>query len=115
MSASVRVPPRTRFEVGQETNSGLRSIRNTSIVPSLHIRRYFAAVAPPKPPPTTITRPIGLDGTPGWVTQPDRSEVAAAAPEAFRNSRRLIRLMVVSYRLFCAEKYAASASICSSL
>src|SRR5712691_9994407 len=115
MSARVRVPPRTRFEVGQEMNSGLRSIRNTSIAPSLHMRRYFAAVAPPKPPPTTITRPIGFDGTLGWVTQPDRREVAAAAPEAFRNSRRLTRLIVASYLAFCAEKYAASASICSSL
>src|SRR5207249_10435980 len=113
MSARVRVPPRTRFEVGQEMNSELRSIRNTSIVPSLHMRRYFAAVAPPKPPPTTITRPIGFDGTPGWVTQPDRSEVAAAAPEAFRNSGRLTPLIVAPYLLSFADKSAAGASLWS--
>src|SRR2546428_12396207 len=107
MSARVRLPPRTRFEVGQEMNSALRSIKNTSIVPSLHMRRYFAAVAPPKPPPMTITRPIGLDGPLGWVTQPDRSEVAAAAPEGFRDSRRLIRLMIASYLPLCTEKNAA--------
>src|SRR5712691_4639611 len=111
MSPIVLVPPRTRLDVGQEMNSALRSIRTTSIAPSLHMRRYFAAVAPPKPPPMTITRPIGLDVALGCVMQPGRNEVAAAAPEALRKSRRLIRFIVASYLAFCAEKYAASASI----
>src|SRR5437660_12688416 len=93
MSARVRVPPRTRFEVGQEMNSGLRSIRNTSIVPSLHMRRYFAAVAPPKPPPMTMTRPMGFDGTAGPVAQPGSSEAAAMALGVFRKTPRDIRVM----------------------
>src|SRR5438309_10385609 len=108
MSARVLVPPRTRFEVGQEMNSGLRSIRNTSIVPSLHMRRYFAAVAPPKPPPMTMTRPMGLDGAAGAIAQPGSSEAAAKALEVFRKSRRASRFMAASYLAFCAEKYAAS-------
>ena len=78
------------------------------------MRRYFAAVAPPNPPPMTITRPIGFAGALGCVMQPGRSEVAAA-PEIFRKSRRVNPLMIVSYLALCSEKYAASASICSSV
>src|SRR5438132_11526004 len=111
MSARVRVPPRTRFEVGQEMNSALRSIRNTSIVPSLHMRRYFAAVAPPKPPPMTMTRPMGLDGAAGAIEQTGSSEAAAKALEVFRKSRRGSRFMAASYRAFDDEQYAESSSL----
>src|SRR5207302_268134 len=107
MSARVLVPPRTRLEVGQEMNSELRSIRNTSIVPSLQMRRYFAAVAPPKPPPMTMTRPMGPDGAVGSIAQPGSSEAAARALEVFRKSRRASRFIAASYLAFCAEKYAA--------
>src|SRR5437899_12924944 len=107
MSARVLVPPSIRFEVGQEINSALRSIRNTSIVPVLHIRRYFAAVAPPKPPPMTMTRPMGLDAAVGSIAQPGSRDAAAKAPEVFRNSRRASRFMAASYLAFCAEKYRA--------
>src|SRR5258706_2885499 len=47
-----------------------------------HMRRYFAAVAPPKPPQTTITS--ALYEVPA---QPAADSIAAAA-ESFRNSRR---------------------------
>ena len=53
-------------------------------------------------------------GALGCVMQPGRSEVAAA-PEIFRKSRRVNPLMIVSYLALCSEKYAASASICSSV
>src|SRR5258706_12492040 len=81
----------------------------------LHMRRYFAAVAPPYPPPMTMTRPTGLDGAEGSVAQAGRSDAAARAPEVLRKSRRGGRFMAASYLAFCAEKYAASASICSSV
>src|SRR5712692_8399968 len=107
MSPIVLVPPRTRLDVGQDMNSALRSIRNTSMAPPPHTRRYFAAVAPPNPAPMTITRPIGFAGTLGCVMQPGRSDVAAA-PEIFRKSRRVNRLMIVSYLALFSEKYPAS-------
>jgi len=47
----------TRFDSGHETNLSPRSTSVTSILPSLHLRMYFAHVAPPYPPPTTTTRP----------------------------------------------------------
>src|SRR6266852_1360267 len=115
MSERVFVPPSTRFDRGQEMNSALRSIKNTSIEPPLHMRRYFAAVAPPEPPPMTMTRPMGLDGAAGYIAQPGRSDVAARAPEVLRKSRRVNRFMAAFYLAFCAEKYAASASTCSSV
>src|SRR6267142_182871 len=106
MSERVFVPPSTRLDRGQEMNSALRSIRNTSIEPLLHVRRYFAAVAPPYPPPMTMTRPTGLEGAAGSIAQPGRSDVAARALEVFRKSRRVSRFMAASYLAFCAEKYA---------
>src|SRR2546423_11257478 len=108
MSASVRVPPRIRFEVGQEMNSALRSIRNTSIVPSLHMRRYFAAVAPPKPPPMTMTRPMGFDGTAGPGAPPGGSEGAAGAVGGFRKKRPGKRFIGAAFRpLFVGDKTAS--------
>ena len=62
-----------------------------------------------------MTRPMGLDGAAGSIAQPGSSEAAAKALEVFRKSRRASRFMAASYLAFCAEKYAASASICSSL
>src|SRR2546423_14766361 len=97
MSARVRVPPRTRFEVGQEMNSGLRSIRNTSIVPSLHMRRYFAAVAPPKPPPMTMTRPMGFDGTAGPGGQPGGGAAAARGLDGASRTRAASRVIAARH------------------
>src|SRR5262245_12443532 len=68
-------------------------MRNTSIRRALHIRTYLAQVAPPYPPPITITRPIGFGGVAGSVAQPERmpgvAAAAALAPIALMNSRRL--------------------------
>ena len=47
MSAICRLPPITRFDSGHETNSLPRSTSVTSILRSLHMRTYLAAVAPP--------------------------------------------------------------------
>src|SRR3989454_3532186 len=82
MSRIVRLPPSTRFEIGQEMNSLARSTSTTSISGS-HRRTYFAAVAPPKPAPITSTR--ALLGA-GALAQP---ATESAAP-SLRNSRRLI-------------------------
>jgi hypothetical protein len=41
--------------VVQETKVGEGSINVTSMLPPEKIFKYFAVVAPPKPPPTTIT------------------------------------------------------------
>src|SRR5262249_44702491 len=75
----------------------------TSIAESC-IRTYFAAVAPPQPPPMTTTRrPVRFgersDGVlvavieSPLLAQPARPETATATPEARRNSRRVIRAM----------------------
>ena len=46
MSCIVFEPPRTKLEIGQETNSALRSMSVTSTF-GAHILMYRAAVAPP--------------------------------------------------------------------
>jgi hypothetical protein len=50
------------------------------------MRTYFAAVAPPYPPPTTATRARGLDGGP--AAHPAAIDVQAAAPTARKRLRR---------------------------
>src|SRR5712692_5156479 len=49
-----------------------------------------AAVAPAKPPPTTTTRPAAPCARAGMGNN------AAAAPAALRNSRRLLRVLVMA-------------------
>src|SRR5258707_15640418 len=95
MSDIVLEPPSTRLEVGQETKDRLRSTSVTSIAGS-HMRRYFAAVAPPKPPPITTTRAFG-PALPVPVLAQPAAESAAAAPVSFRNSRRFRCAIRVSY------------------
>src|SRR5712692_3965888 len=80
-SLSDLLPPRTRFESGHEMNALSRSTITTSIAGS-HIRTYFAAVAPPKPPPITTTR--ALDGV---VVAHPATEIA---PAILRKSRRFM-------------------------
>jgi len=94
-------------------NSALRSIRTPRSCFAPHAR-YFAAVAPPKPPPMTMTRADGPGRGGGSIAQPGSSEAAAKALESSGNrvgqsvhGRLLSRLL--------REKYAASASICSSV
>src|SRR6185503_7517287 len=103
MSATVLVPPRTRFDSGHEMNAASGSMSVTSIAPSLHIRTYFAAVAPPYPPPITTTLPRAALAV---VAQPGRYEAAAAVPltppSARRNSRRRID-RVLPRRFLCGE------------
>jgi hypothetical protein len=66
-------------------NSAFGSTSVTSMRPSLHMRKYFAAVAPPNPPPTTTT--LGL-GPLIMLAQPGSAAIVEAAPIAFRKSRR---------------------------
>ena len=98
-----RTPLTTRFENGQEMNLSLGSSRTTSIAGSC-MRTYLAAVAPPQPPPITITRrPLRFGarspgvlvvvGAPPVLAQPARPERATTADEALRNSLRVIRAM----------------------
>src|SRR5512137_2756990 len=102
ISASDLLPPSTRFDSGHETNAALASTSVPSTLPSLHIRMYFAAVAPPYPPPTTTTLPA--DGPPLPVdAQPATAAAAPAADTAFRNSRRCMPMAVSSLRLLCGE------------
>ena len=68
-------PPSTRLEIGQEMKLGSRSTSTTSILGS-HMRMYFAAVAPPKPPPITTTR--ALEGV-AVLAQPAARRAARAA------------------------------------
>src|SRR5258706_15997039 len=82
-------PASTRLETGQETKPESRSTSVTSIAGS-HRRMYLAAVAPPKPAPTTTTRPRDF----AVVAQPAAAS-AAAETESFRNSRRL-RFFIVA-------------------
>ena len=46
----------TRLLMMHDTCFTRGSTRVTSTLPLLHIRIYFATVAPAKPPPTTTTR-----------------------------------------------------------
>src|SRR3546814_16566030 len=55
MSGMLKRPCSTRFDMGQETKSASGSISVTRTLFLLNKRRYLAAVAPPNPPPTTIT------------------------------------------------------------
>ena len=66
------------------------------------MRMYFAAVAPPKPPPITTTR--ALEG------------VAVAQPATEARAGQLEEVASFSWRyLFCAANQAAIASICGSV
>src|SRR5688572_13509167 len=80
MSCIVVNPPSTRLEMGQEVNWASRSTRITSIEGS-HMRMYFAAVAPPKPPPITTTR--ALEGA-ALPAQPVREAAAATLRKSLR-------------------------------
>lgn len=86
MSSMSLTPASTRLLIGQETNRALRSTRVTSS-PGAHFLRYLAAVAPPKPPPMTTTRPRA--SAPFVVAQP-AARVVASAAEILRKSRRLM-------------------------
>src|SRR3989338_5825389 len=86
----VRVPPNTVLLIGQEMNTGLGSINTTSILLLLHLRMYFAAVAPPKPPPTITTRcPVFLMSSLEANTSPGNDITAIPAAPTFKKSRRL--------------------------
>src|SRR5436190_3308641 len=61
------------------------------------MRMYFAAVAPPNPPPITTTRPFGA-----VVAQPAADSVAPAAA-SFRKSRRLNSVIAASLALLRRE------------
>src|SRR5258706_7733360 len=74
-------PPSTRLDIGQDTKRLSRSTSTTSIDGS-HRRMYFAAVAPPKPPPMTPTRAFD-----GIVPPQPASETA---PARFRKSLRFM-------------------------
>jgi len=98
-----RRPLSTRLLNGHETNSRLGSSSTTSM-PGSSERTYLAAVAPPQPPPITITRrPLRFGarspgvlvvvGAPPVLAQPARPERATTADEALRNSLRVIRAM----------------------
>src|SRR5262245_47627981 len=64
-------------------NSGSRSTRMTSMS-GLHMRMYFAAVAPAKPAPITTTRAIGVAA----MAVVEAREIAAPAGIQFRNCLR---------------------------
>src|SRR5260370_20807125 len=110
-----RTPLSTRLLSGHETNLVLGSIRITSSEGS-SIRTYLAAVAPPQPPPITITRrpEVGArsDGVDVAVraalpAQPANPEAATAAPlEALRQSLRLLRAM--TYPSNCHGRWTAT-------
>src|SRR5207247_415061 len=77
-----------RFESGHEMNAAFASISVTSTAPRLQSARYFAAVAPPYPAPTTTTFPA-----PAWfpIDAQLLSEAGIAMPHPIavsRNARR---------------------------
>src|SRR5438445_12912331 len=84
-----RTPLSTRLLNGHETNLVLGSMRITSSEGS-SIRTYLAAVAPPQPPPITITRRPEVGARSAGVVvavgasvraQSARPESATAAPD----------------------------------
>src|SRR5438445_7907498 len=95
----VRTPARTRLLNGQETNCRLGSIRTTSI-PGSSSRTYFAAVAPPQPPPITTTRgpDFGAKSPLVEAAQPARPPPASTprpTPDVRRNPLRVTVLMAL--------------------
>src|SRR6266850_4535334 len=109
-----RAPLSTRLLKGQETNFLFGSSRITSIVGSAR-RTYLAAVAPPQPPPTTTTRrPLATSVSPRNIAQPSRPATASTpppAPEAFRNCRRVIRVIDRLLLVDAAGKIAESRAL----
>src|SRR5574340_1595021 len=89
-------------------NVALRSISTTSLWLLLHMRRYLAAVAPPKPPPTMTTRcPCFATISLPVVAQPGNTPNTIPAAPSFKKSRRsndmlcsLIILVVLDISLF---------------
>src|SRR6478752_3569727 len=79
-SAIERLPPITRFDIGQETNSCTRSTSTTWMSGS-PLAMYLAHVAPPNPAPMMRTR--------GVTSLPKEAQPAKAAAPAPMKSRRL--------------------------
>src|SRR6266404_6315846 len=95
----LRRPARTRLLNGQETNWRLGSIRMTS-TPGSSSRTYFAAVAPPHPPPITTTRgpDFGAKSPLVEAAQPARPQPASMprpTPDVRRNPLRVTALMAL--------------------
>src|SRR3546814_18745778 len=86
MSGMLKRPCSTRFDMGQETKSASGSISVTRTLFLLNKRRYLAAVAPPNPPPTTIT--CGADRPEARLAAGDTSMLNA--PTSRRNDRRFL-------------------------
>src|SRR5262245_60554229 len=91
-----RTPLRTRLLNGHETNARLGSISPTSMAGSW-ARTYFAAVAPPQPPPiTTARRPdFGMKSPFMDGAHPRSPPARSAAPDPAtpRNALRVNRVM----------------------
>src|SRR5262245_47318612 len=95
MLSIVRTPLRTRLLNGHEMNRSLGSSITTSIDGSLS-RRYFAALAPPQPPPITTTRRPDLgEMSPviGAAQPATRAPIPSPPADVRRNCLRVIVLM----------------------
>src|SRR3546814_11158546 len=86
MSGILKRPCSTRFDMGQETKSASGSISVTRTLFLLNKRRYLAAVAPPNPPPTTIT--CGADRPEARLAAGNASMLNAPTPR--RNDSRFM-------------------------
>ena len=95
MSPSVLLPPSTRLLKGQLTKAALGSTSTTSTLWSENSRTYLAAVAPPKPPPTTSTR-VRVGRGALTPAQPDIAARAASEAPPSIHSRLAIMVCVLS-------------------
>src|SRR5438552_7643053 len=117
MLSIARTPLSTRLLNGQETNSLLGSRRMTSIDGSPS-RTYFAAVAPPQPPPITTTRlPVfGAKSPCVAVAHPPSTPTATPIPVVRRNCLRVTLITLIpapsaSVHGFCGRPAAARRSV----
>src|SRR5438552_15395019 len=89
MLSMVRTPLSTRLLKGHDTKDVFGSSRMTSIDGSPS-RTYFAAVAPPQPPPITTTRlPVFGAKSPFVVAHPPNAPTATPIPVVGGNCLRV--------------------------
>jgi hypothetical protein len=89
IEAQSRKPPRNRFEWKQVVNARCGSTSVTSMAPFESLAMYFAAVAPPGPPPMTMTRGFACASA-GRAKPP----ATTTAPVPARNRLRWMRVML---------------------